>query len=344
MTFNLLEHPICFEKPKYISGQSAWIEHIPFAFALVSILSPQIIVELGTHHGDSYLAFCQAVKQLNTRSKCYAVDTWKGDEHAGFYGQQVLENLRRHHDDEYGAFSRLIQATFDEAAAHFQEESIDLLHIDGMHSYEAVKHDLTTWLPKMSQSGVVLIHDTNVRERQFGVWRLWEEIALEYPQINFIHGHGLGVIEAKGQSKLHELLKLPAEQQQVVANFFFKLGNFISNDFKAKSIITEQQAHIDILTQGQIQKNNPDAAPLDEKQSEASAAKIQSHAAETGKLENDFNAILADRIKAQEIIESQNSQLVALRNDFNVLMEDRAKAQRIMDAQAEELTSLRKKT
>ncbi len=64
-----------FWRPTYLA-QSAWLEHIPFAFWLVDTLRPRNIVELGTHYGSSYFSFCQAVSKLDLETCCFAVDTW----------------------------------------------------------------------------------------------------------------------------------------------------------------------------------------------------------------------------------------------------------------------------
>ncbi len=173
---------------------SAWWQHVPFAHWLVAMIQPGSIVELGTHSGVSYAAFCEAVMRCGLNTRCYAIDTWAGDAHAGTYDESVLAELRSFHDSHYPAFSNLIQSTFDDAVGYFGDGTIDLLHIDGLHFYDDVAHDFETWKPKLSSRAVVLFHDISERQNGFGVWQLWEELCLGYPNFTFIHGHGLGVL------------------------------------------------------------------------------------------------------------------------------------------------------
>jgi O-antigen biosynthesis protein len=194
MPFNLADYPEAFEQPFRATGLSAWRSHIPVATILIRLLRPRTLVELGTHIGDSYVAFCQAVKRFGIGTRCTAIDTWQGDAHTGSYGPEILAELRAVHDPNFGAFSRLLPSTFDAAAPLFQDGSIDFLHIDGMHTYGAVRHDYENWRAKLSSRGVVLFHDTAERGGDFGVWKLWEEISPGRPHAHLPHGHGLGIL------------------------------------------------------------------------------------------------------------------------------------------------------
>lgn len=187
--------PAVLMRPERFVFPYGWVGHIPFAFWLVSVLQPRTLVELGTHSGNSYCAFCQGISTAGAPTRAWAVDSWEGDEHAGEYDDAVYKELQAYHDGRYSGFSRLLRMLFDDAVREFDDGSVELLHIDGLHTYEAVKHDFETWLPKVCRRrGVVLFHDTQVREGDFGVHRLWDEVLQRHPGFNFEHSHGLGVL------------------------------------------------------------------------------------------------------------------------------------------------------
>jgi hypothetical protein len=197
--FNPLDSQLLSCLPLRLHKKSGWTEHTPLAMLLVELLRPRVVVELGTQHGVSYCSFCQAVDELKLSARCYAVDTWKGDAHATHYKESVYTELAEHHR-RYESFSKLLRMTFDEALPQFPAASIDLLHIDGLHYYEAVKKDFETWRLKLSNRAVVLFHDTMETVDGFGVHQLWRELSPNFPSFNFEHGHGLGVLAVGAQT------------------------------------------------------------------------------------------------------------------------------------------------
>ncbi len=172
-----------------------WAGHKYFAYDLISNIKPKIIVELGTHYGTSLWSFSQAVKDQKLNTEINAIDTWKGDKHAGFYGEEIYETVKDIKNKFYsGVKINLIRKTFDEALSDFNDDSIDILHIDGLHTYEAVKHDFENWLPKVKNNGIIIFHDTVVSREDFGVYKLWKELKKTYQSIEFFHSYGLGVL------------------------------------------------------------------------------------------------------------------------------------------------------
>lgn len=170
----------------------SWWGHFGFAQRLVAALRPRIFVELGVHKGDRYFCIVEALSRLHEPCGAIGIDTWKGDEHAGFYDESVLSDVLAT-NKQYQMFSTMMRCTFDEAFAKIQH-SINLLHIDGLHTYEAVSHDFRLWEPKVED--VILLHDINVPVESFGVWKLWNEIKGEYPgrTFEFSHCNGLAVL------------------------------------------------------------------------------------------------------------------------------------------------------
>lgn len=252
-----LYRPIVLSEPHRLVFPPPWIGHIPFAFWIIDALRPTSLVELGTHSGNSYCAFLQAIAACGLSTSCYAVDTWEGDPHAGLYGDEVYDDLRAHHDAAYAGFSRLLRMTFDQALEYFPDASIDLLHIDGLHTYEAVGQDFRSWLPKMSGRGLVLFHDINVRERGFGVWQVWEEVSAAYPSFSFLHSNGLGVAYVGKPEAMPPALRWlfevagERERQALVRRHFDRLGQGLIDRFWAQhrlKQIGDYTKHADALS------------------------------------------------------------------------------------------------
>jgi hypothetical protein len=190
-----------FSPRRYRPGNLGnWTGHLPFAADVIAAIRPSLLVELGTHYGESYFGMCQAVQESGIACTTYAVDTWQGDPHAGYYDESVFEEVNRYNEEHYGAFSKLLRRTFDDALSNFGDETIDLLHIDGLHTYDAIRHDFENWFPKVRPGGVVLLHDTVARHADFQVWKLWEELERRYPHFEFTHNWGLGVVVKPGHS------------------------------------------------------------------------------------------------------------------------------------------------
>ena len=191
---------------------SPWSGHRQFAYDLVKATSPKRIVELGTHYGCSFFSFCQSVKDNKLDTELIAIDTWKGDEHAGFYGKEVLSIVSKTVARHFSELNiKLWKTTFSNANEHTPDNSINLLHIDGYHSFSAVKNDFETWLPKVANNGIVIFHDV-AQKNGYESAEYWAEIKSFYPHFEFKHSFGLGILFPKGDYYYQKLLDVGIEQ------------------------------------------------------------------------------------------------------------------------------------
>jgi hypothetical protein len=231
MPFNPLQYPLINMPPRLVSMFSHWVGHIPFAFGLMQMARPRTVVELGTAHGDSYFAFCQAVVaiQLQSQTRCWAIDMWPNDQPAGHNGDEILASLKPLHDAELAVFSTLIRSSFDQAAPNFKPVSIDLLHMDGNPSYPALQHDLHTWLPRMSDRGIILLHGISMHVADGGAKKLWAELSMNRPHFAFEHAGGLGVVAvgANVPKPVLEFLRDANTDPRAIQTCFARLGQTI---------------------------------------------------------------------------------------------------------------------
>lgn len=199
---------------------SPWCGHRDFIYDYLKYIKPENIIELGTHYGCSFFAMCQSLKDHHLNTKLYAVDTWKGDEQAGFYGNEVWNIVNttkeRYFTEQNTIFMRMY---FNEALKKFSNETFDLIHIDGLHTYEAVSEDFRNWLPKLKPDGVILFHDI-YSEKKYGTNLFWEELKQKYKyHFEFTHSWGLGILFPKGNLIYKKLLQYNFPDKLLIYQF-----------------------------------------------------------------------------------------------------------------------------
>ena len=115
------------------------------------------IVEIGSWKGRSTIWLAAAAKRTG---RCvYAIDP-----HTGSKEDPVADTLAEFRGNmERACLSdavRLLTMTSAEAAGVI-EDPVELLFIDGDHSYAAVKRDVELWFPRLIEGGVVMFHDVS---------------------------------------------------------------------------------------------------------------------------------------------------------------------------------------
>ena len=205
-------------------GVGAWTPHLHFAYDLVALLQPAVLVELGVDRGESYFAFCQSAVENKTGTRSFGIDTWRGDEQAGGYDETTFSEVSEYNRANYESFSTLIRSPFDDASPRFENNSIDVLHLDGLHTETAVRHDLESWLPKLRPGALLLLHDVRVRRSGFGVWRVWDKLQTRGRSWTFHDGPGLGLWQKPPNTPLpaflDQLLAPPNESNAALAKYY----------------------------------------------------------------------------------------------------------------------------
>jgi len=190
-----------FEYMEYASKlPTAWKGHGSFAIKLVKLLQPRVTVDLGVDFG--YSTFCFGYSMVGD---VYGIDWFKGDNQAGF--RDTYSMVMRMYDSlkvQHGVNNiKFIKSDFNKAAKNWLEE-IDILHIDGFHTYEAVSEDYQNWSKFCNEKSVILFHDT--RSYPDSVGKFFNE--LEGYKLEKLDWYGLGIFTKDEEiyKKIKEIL------------------------------------------------------------------------------------------------------------------------------------------
>jgi len=119
-----------------------------------------VIAEVGSWKGKSTICLATG-SQENHKIKVYAIDHHVGSEEHQKDGKiWTFEEFKKNIKDAKVEDVVLpVLKTSEDAAKDF-DQPIELIFIDGDHSYEGVKRDFELWYPKVVEGGVIAFHDT----------------------------------------------------------------------------------------------------------------------------------------------------------------------------------------
>jgi predicted O-methyltransferase YrrM len=188
-------------------GDSAWV-----LYGLARSLRPKVCVEIGSARGKSACAVGLALRRIGG-GKLYAIDPHSTTDWNDTDSVDTL-TIMKAHLEKAGVtdYVEIIRKTSGEAAKGW-DKKIDLIFIDGDHSYEGVKADWDLFLPHLSEFAVVVFHDTiwDLRpdaksgRTDMGVPRFVDELrAAGYPVITLDNDFGVSLVQPRiGGVKLH---------------------------------------------------------------------------------------------------------------------------------------------
>jgi predicted O-methyltransferase YrrM len=135
---------------------------------------PKVCVEIGVYGGRSLIAQALGLQHLK-RGVIYGIDPWKIDsvKEGGQFGVDVKHWNQEQLNTVYEQFvvaltalnlhqhTRIVCGESQNVSDIFEDESVDVLHIDGNHAELPALRDVTVYLPKVKSGGWVWFDDTD---------------------------------------------------------------------------------------------------------------------------------------------------------------------------------------
>lgn len=177
---------------------SAWKGHRRFAKWLVEEMQPTTIVDLGVDYG--YSTFCLAIPNIGT---VYGIDTFEGDIHTGVHTDAKEVCYYVIEQNNYNNI-KIIEKDFDLVHSEWTLP-IDILHIDGLHTYEQTMNNYKLWSKFLHEKSCVIMHDVISFPE---VMKVFQEIPLY--KVHFTHSAGLGVLSAD-KELIEKIIKVYAK-------------------------------------------------------------------------------------------------------------------------------------
>ena len=169
--------------------------------ARVRALAPRAVLEIGTASGGTLLLLARAAAADATLVRVdlpggafgggYAA--WRRGLYRAFAGPRQTIALLRGNSHDAAIRGRVVEL--------FRDRPVDLLLVDGDHTYLGARRDFLDYAPLVRPGGLVAFHDICADPAQptLEVPRLWHELRDSYPAEELIEdrqqaGYGLGLL------------------------------------------------------------------------------------------------------------------------------------------------------
>ena len=284
-----------FAPRSYTGGPTRF--HLPLFYDLVAGEKPRSIVVLGYGDGQAFFTLCQAVREQDLDSRCIVARRAEGNE----TDDVAWISGKRKAGEFYVELAEFRSESPVDLAKSFADGTVDLLLIDDCDSGTEVRRELSVWEPKLAPNALVLFHGTQL-ERADSPRVAWEEWTANRAAAELTAGLGIGI--ARNSTSKGSEPNLLAELFGSVAN-----GN-LPQLYEVASQKLEAEA--------------------DARRARRDRAALQVQKAW-------LSSVLVTSAEGQRVMDHQVEVIRELEQKFEPLHRDRVKAQLIMDTQADQL-------
>jgi len=141
-----------------------WFNYEGFYDAMIERFDNANFVEIGAWKGKSACYMGERLRDTGKNIRYTVVDNFKGSPEEIHKRDPEIINGTLYHTflnniSPLKDYIKVIKGNSEIIYGLFDDNSIDFLFIDGNHEYEAVKQDISLWLPKVKKGGVISGHD-----------------------------------------------------------------------------------------------------------------------------------------------------------------------------------------
>ena len=121
-------------------------------------------VEIGSYAGESTMMFVD--KFVDAR--IYCIDPWNDMDFEAYEIDKVgvgsytkpslVESVFDENIKNYNNITK-IKLTSEEASSQFDDNCLDMIYMDGIHTAKYITIDLEKWIPKIKSGGIIAGHD-----------------------------------------------------------------------------------------------------------------------------------------------------------------------------------------